>query len=112
MFRKILFGAAIAAFSAGIATSAVRAKLASPPVAIVALSSGLDVSEIEREASYEGILSFDEMYQRHTGVLDILISPWRSPYLASRMERDPVHDPVRAIARQSLAQNELRSAEQ
>ena len=63
MFRRILLGAAIAAFSAGIATSAVRAKLASPPVAIAASSWGLDVSKIEREASYEGILSFDEMYQ-------------------------------------------------
>ena len=112
MFRRILFGAAIAAFSAGIATSAVRAKLASPPVAIAASSWGLDVSKIEREASYEGILSFDEMYQRHTGVLDILITPWMSPYLASRMERDPVHAPVRAIAHQSLAQNQLRSSEQ
>ena len=112
MFRRILFGAAIAAFPAGIATSLVQAKLASPPVAIAASSWGLDVSKIEREASYEGILSFDEMYQRHTGVLDILIAPWMSPYLASRMERDPVHDPVRAIAHQSLAQNQLRSSEQ
>ena len=99
-----MLGAAIAAFSAGIATSAVRAKLASLPVAIAASSWGLDVSKIEREASYEGILSFDEMYQRHTGVLDILITPWMSPYLASRMERDPAHVPFRAIAHQSLAQ--------
>jgi hypothetical protein len=112
MFRTILFGAAVAAFSAGIATSAVRVKLASPPVAIAASSWGLDISEIERDASYEGMPSFEEMYQRHTGVLDILIAPWMPPYLASRMERDPAHDPVRAIAHQSLAQNQLRSSEQ
>ena len=112
MFRKILFGAAVAAFSAGIATSAVRVRLASPPVAIAASNWGLDISEIERDASYEGMPSFDEMYQRHTGVLDILIAPWMPPSLASRMERDPAHDPVRAIAHQSLAQNQLRSSEQ
>jgi hypothetical protein len=112
MFRTILFGAAVAAFSAGIATSAVRVKLATPPVATTGSSLGLDISEIERDASYEGMPSFEEMYQRHTGVLDILIAPWMPPYLASRMERDPAHDPVRAIAHQSLAQNQLRSSEQ
>jgi len=112
MFRRILFGAAVAALSAGIATSAVRVKLASPPVAIAASSWGLDISDIERDASYEGMPSFEEMYQRHTGVLDILIAPWMPPYLASRMEREPAYDPVRTIARQSLAQNRLRSSEQ
>jgi hypothetical protein len=105
MFRTILFGAAVAAFSAGIATSAVRVKLATPPVAITGSSWGLDISEIERDASYEGMQSFEEIYQRHTGVLDTLISPWIPPYLALRMERDPARDPVRATAHQSLAQN-------
>ena len=52
MFKRILFGAAVAAFSAGIATSAVRVKLASPPVA--PSSWGLDISEIERDASMKG----------------------------------------------------------
>ena len=112
MFRRILFGAAVAALSAGIATSTVRVKLASPPVAIAASSWALDIPQIERDASHEGMPSFDEMYQRHTGVLDILIAPWMPPYLASRMERDRAHDPVRAIAHQSLAQNQLRSLEQ
>jgi len=111
MFKRMLFGAAVAAFSAGIATSAVRAKLTSSPVAITASSWGLDISAIERDAGYEGMASFEEMYQRHTGVLDILIAPWMPPYLASRMERDPAHDPVRARAHQSLAQNQLRSSE-
>ena len=61
MFRKILFGAAVAALSAGIATSAVRVKLASPPVAIAASSWGLDIPQIERDASYEGMPSFDSL---------------------------------------------------
>ena len=112
MFRRILFGAAVAAFSAGIATSAVRGKLTSPPVALAASSWGLDISAIERDASYEGMASFDEMYQRHTGVLDILIAPWMPPYLAARIERDPPQDRVREIAHRSLAQNEARSSEQ
>ncbi|HKG86164.1 MAG TPA: hypothetical protein VKB16_23935 [Beijerinckiaceae bacterium] len=106
MFKRILFGAAVAAFSAGIATSAVRVKLASPPVA--ASSWGLDISEIERDASYEGMASFDEMYQRHIGVLDVLITPWRAPYLASRMDPEPAKEPVRGLSHRSVAQTQVR----
>ena len=43
--------------------------LTSPPVAEAAMDNGIDVAEI---VVPKGIPSFDDSYQRHTGVLDTL----------------------------------------
>ena len=43
--------------------------LISPPVAEAAMDKGIDVAEI---VVPKGLPSFDDTYQRHTGVLDTL----------------------------------------
>jgi hypothetical protein len=43
--------------------------LTSPPVTEAAMDPGIDVAEI---AVPKGLPSFDDTYQRHTGVLDTL----------------------------------------
>ena len=43
--------------------------LTSPPVAEAAMDNGIDVAEI---VVPKGMPSFDDTYQRHTGVLDTL----------------------------------------
>ena len=43
--------------------------LTSPPVAEAAMDKGIDVAEI---VVSKGLPSFDDTYQRHTGVLDTL----------------------------------------
>jgi hypothetical protein len=89
MFTRILFGAAFAALIVALATSALWAKLASPPVAIAASSRGLNIPQLERAAFYEGMPStFEDLHQRHTGVLDVLITPWRPPHEAWRGQSD------------------------
>jgi hypothetical protein len=84
---------ALLAASLGVGASLFGAKLAiSPGVTIAAPSLGIDVAQLERDAP-KALLLFDELYQRHTGVLDVLNTPWRPPYLVARMERGPAHEP-------------------
>jgi hypothetical protein len=79
---------ALLAVSLSVATGLLWAKLAIfPPVAIAAPSQGIDVSQIGLVAYSEDMPSFDDMYQRHTGILDVLTTPWRPPYQASRIKR-------------------------
>jgi hypothetical protein len=102
MSAQLLGGAVFASLSAGAAaflaallgvgTSLPGAKPATfPGVAIAAPSRGIDVAQLELDAPKD-LLLFDELHQRHTGVLDVLITPWRPPYLVARMERDPELD--------------------
>jgi hypothetical protein len=45
-----------------------------PPVTLAAPSQSLDFDAMPRAAP-EDLPSFDDVYQRHTGVLDILMTP-------------------------------------
>ena len=51
----------------------------SAPVVTEALNQGIDVSQIGLVAYSEVMPSFEDMYQRHTGVLDVLPTPRRPP---------------------------------
>jgi hypothetical protein len=48
--------------------------LTSPPVSEAALKPGIDVSQIEFNAP-KNMPSFDDKYQRGTGVLDTFVGP-------------------------------------
>jgi hypothetical protein len=80
---------ALVAVSLSVAAGLLWAKLAIfPPVAIAEPSQeGIDVSRIGPVAYSVVMPSFDDMYQRHTGVLDVLTTPWRPPYQVSRIKR-------------------------
>jgi hypothetical protein len=64
--------AATGLFWAGLSISA--------PVATEALNQGIDVSQIGLVAYSKVMPSFEDMYQRHTGVLDVLPTPRWPPY--------------------------------
>ena len=45
-----------------------------PPVTLAAPSQSLDIDAMDRAAP-EDLPSLDDVYQRHTGVLDVLMTP-------------------------------------
>ena len=45
-----------------------------PPVTLAAPSQSIDIDAMHRVAP-EDLPAFDDVYQRHTGVLDILMTP-------------------------------------
>jgi hypothetical protein len=51
--------------------------LTSPAVSEAAMKHGIDVSQIEFSAP-KNMPSFDDKYQRGTGVLDIFVGPWET----------------------------------
>jgi hypothetical protein len=48
--------------------------LISPPVTLAASNQSLDIDAMHRAAPGD-LPSFDGVYQRHTGVLDVLMTP-------------------------------------
>jgi hypothetical protein len=48
--------------------------LTSPPVSEAAMNTGVDVTRIEFNAP-KNLPSFDDKYQRGTGVLDVFVGP-------------------------------------
>ena len=99
---------ALLVVSLGVGTGLLGTKLAiSSSVTIAAPSRGIDVAHLERHAPKD-LLLFDDLYQRHTGILDVLIAPWRPPYLVARMERDPTHDGTGAAMRRAEASARIR----
>jgi hypothetical protein len=65
----VAFGVATALFGARMLTS--------PPVSEAAMSPGIDVGKVEFNAP-KNLSSFDDKYQRGTGVLDIFVGRWES----------------------------------
>jgi hypothetical protein len=64
-----LFGLATAlAVATGLFCSTM---LIAPPVTLAATSKGLDISELAANTP-NGLPSFDDIYQRHVGILDVL----------------------------------------
>ncbi len=75
MTKKTKNRLAFLAASLAVATGLFWAKiLISPPVTMAAPNQGIDAAQIARNAS-KNIPSFDDLYQRHTGVLDVLRVP-------------------------------------
>jgi hypothetical protein len=72
MTKKFVF----IAFSVGLAGAlvAVAPSPFAPSTTMAAASQGIDAAEIGRSASTT-LISFDDTYQRHMGVLDVLKAP-------------------------------------
>ena len=71
MTKKLIGVAVVLLVGAGL--FGVKLSIA-PPVTLAATTSSIDVNQIARSAPTD-LPSFDDRYQRHLGVLDVLNAP-------------------------------------
>ena len=71
MTKKLMVLAAALAVATGLVGAKV---LIYPPVTLAATSGVLDINQLARNGSKD-LPSFDAQYQRHLGVLDVLVAP-------------------------------------